>query len=411
MKTLVESCLVLICAQPQGCLQREEDQEGEASFSSQWLRGRGTERVACAPSVEAASDDSMKDPWVLVRRACVGAARRGEARPQVACALGSFGRLVDGLLPSDYWEDLRCDALSLAGSRAGPGILRDLARAQSRQETRLVALDLGGCLLIDDDAVAEVARVCVSIQRLGLRDCRKLTDATVSTAAGLPQLVELDLGGDFNMTARGIGKRLLRQSTDEEIGDVRKRKRRLPQLRGLGVSGLGADDTLLDDLRAASEISRLGLGYGRFSTDAFALALASWTKLLDLRVQWTTSFTVRRGPATRHSPLRAGCRSRRPRHHLPRTRRSRCECFRLSFSRNGQRRAGRRHARLRRRPTSPPAPPRPPAESACARRRRGHRGRQPETSPLAQLSLHHRPQAPPAKTRRHLRGRTDRRRP
>lgn len=296
MRTLVDLCLRVIVAEPQQCLQRNDDDEGEASFSSQALRGWEASTIRCAPAVDAATKDSWKDPWVLVRRACTGAAKLCEARPQVALALGSCGRLVDGSLPGDYWEDLRCDALSLAGSRAGPSIARDLAHAQARQQLKalstLVALDLGGCLLIDDDSVAEVVRACQTLERLGLRDCRKLTDATVETAARLPRLLDLDVGGDFNITLRGVRLGLLLQPNAKQPPSQKRKRPPELALRALGLSGLCADDAILDALRSTPELRRLGLGYGKFAAAKFASAVSNWGKLIDLRVQWTLSFDV-----------------------------------------------------------------------------------------------------------------------
>lgn len=300
MRTLVDSCLRVIVTEPQQCLQRNEEEDGEVSFSSKALRGREASTIKCAPAVDAATDDSWKDPWILVRRACTEAAKLCEARPQVAVALGSFGRLVDGSLPGDYWEELRCDSLSLAGSRAGPSIARDLARAQARQRLKglstLVALDLGGCLLIDDDSVAEVVRACQTLERLGLRDCRKLTDAAVETAASLPKLLELDLGGDFNITLRGVRLGLLVPPKAEQPQSHKRKRPPELALRALGLSGLGANDAILDALRSTPELRRLGLGYGKFAAAKFASAVSNWCKLIDLRVQWTPTFDVSSKP-------------------------------------------------------------------------------------------------------------------
>ncbi|KAJ8600572.1 hypothetical protein CTAYLR_008183 [Chrysophaeum taylorii] len=297
VRSLVEACLRVITSAPQ-CLVREEEELGDdvSSYASQTLRWwPEAQAIRCAPCIDAVCGGAWRDPWGAVRVACVGAATHGEARPQVACALGGCGRLVDGALPTDFWDGLKCDALSLAGSRAGPAIVRSLATAQ-RHHTTLVALDLGGCLLVDDDAVADVVVACEMLERLGLRDCRKLTNATLSTAARMPRLLDIDVGGDFNITPTGVRTAFLAPKLGLKSG---KRKRdsvaaaaaAAETLVGVGVSGLGVDDPLLlDALVHATHLRRLGLGYGRFSAAAFISAVGSWTHLFDLRVQWTTSF-------------------------------------------------------------------------------------------------------------------------
>lgn len=270
---LVDDCLKLICAEPQQCL-RFFDEDEEESYCRQVLSGSST--VRSGPfCVVPAQNCPWKDPWTMVRDECVQAARSGEARGQVVSALAASGRLMDGSLPKDFWVGLKTDCLSLAGSRVGRGTLGHVAVAK----LPLVSLDLGGCLLVDDDSVREITQSCRdSLRRLGLRNCRKLTDESVKNVAQLPKLAELDIGGDFNITSEGIREHLLSKKSKQT-------------LVGLGASGLDADDSLLSALSATTFV-RLGLGYGSFTSYKFVQSVFSWPNLQDLRVQWTKTFDV-----------------------------------------------------------------------------------------------------------------------
>jgi len=349
--------------------------------------------VECAPGLETVKN--WKDPWAEVREAGEIAARGGEPRPQIASALASFGRLVDGALPSDFWEDLRCDALSLASSRIGPATIASLARAQRAQSSkRLVAVDLGGCLLVDDDSVKLLAEACgSSLERLGLRDCRKLTDGVFDLAINasvLPHLIDVDLGGNVNVTPQGARRKLLQAQTTTTNAPKKARLGDRLQLRGLGLSGIGADADLVSacaDGDFAPHLQRIGLGYAKAPSMAFQLAFEHWPSLTDLRVQWTTSFDD-----TALDALAFYCASLRAldvSHSL----------FQIIIF------LGRRHPRLRRRPQEAPAPPghfrrrhRRLRQRPRWRRRRLPR-RQHSTAPtVAQLPLHGRTQTCPPET-------------
>ena len=73
---------------------------------------------------------------------------------------------------------------------ASPAQLEAVARAQrGAPGDTLVAVDLTGCLLVDDDALRNLTEACgATLRRLCVRDCRKLTDASFDAAAALPSL-------------------------------------------------------------------------------------------------------------------------------------------------------------------------------------------------------------------------------
>ena len=295
MTTLREACLGVIALDPHKGLSKGEMDPGEelARSKSPLMWQQKTPFIACAPGVSETGN--WKDVWTDVRLAGDVAARRGEARPQIASALAARGRLMDGSLPSDFWDDLRCDALSLASSRVGPSVLNALGGAQSNQGIgrTLVALDLGSCLLVDDDGVKIVAEACgATLERLGLRDCRKLTDAVFDCLVELPKLIDVDVGGDINITPDGIRKKFFLNREGPQTKRAKTSKAPPPNLAALGVSGLGIDAEFLSAAGnvLGADLVRLGVGYARAPSRSFQAALPAWPNLTDLRVQWTTTF-------------------------------------------------------------------------------------------------------------------------
>ena len=281
----------------------------------------------CAPNVPAAQDGEniWHDAWVDVRASAVAAARRGEPRAQICAFLAGMGALADGSLPDHFFEDFRVDCLSLNGSRIGAPTLARLAAAQTRQRDSrptldsarptLMALDLGSCLLVDDAALLLIARACGgALRRLGLRDCRKITDVSMSTVRDeIPGLVDLDVGGSFNVTIVAVRRRFLLRQADGDDAAARAaasnavtRKRSRTQavepepaaavvandkMLAVGASGLAADDAFVEALAArAPRLRRLGLGFGAFSALALPRAIPRWPRLVDVRVQWSLNF-------------------------------------------------------------------------------------------------------------------------
>ena len=312
---LRDLCLAQISLTPARCLRARgsDDTHGALLLANP----ETVPFVRCAPATgapAAGAKSAWADCWAGIEPATAGAragAQRPEARPQIARFLAARGALVDGALPARFFEGLRVDALSLAACR-GREPFALLAAAQARQPAgeTLVALDLGSCLRLDDAVLEALLGACgATLERLCLRDSRKLTDAAFGTlAAAAPRLVDVDVGGNFNMTAAAAAAYVRAVAGDAAplaavASPPRKRARRgeaeAPEpepvvegrLLGLAASGLKVNDALLAALAgSAPNLRRLGCGFGYFSSAGFASAVAGLRHLVDVRVQWSKRF-------------------------------------------------------------------------------------------------------------------------
>jgi len=327
VNSLSELCLEVMLQKPQECLFEDgEDDDREMRKSRRAvLHGLSVKKENNVADIISSisrwtlmwENPSIREDWREIRREEMfevinSAAKSNEIRPQIVWSLAERGRLLDGSLPCDFWEGLRCDTLSLAGSRAGPEIISALVKAQSI-EPRLISIDLSSCLLIDDNAVSQLAKTCGSIlQRLGLRDCRKITNTIFDLVIqDLPRLIDLDISGDFNVTVqaatinfvrrlntiippkkkRSIGRPPKRQRISSQDLEIETTQSNRAQFLALGISGLGVDDDFL--MAAATELTsirQIGIAYGHFSSNIISKTFQAWPHLIDLRVQWTPSF-------------------------------------------------------------------------------------------------------------------------
>jgi solute carrier family 6 GABA transporter-like protein 1 len=68
----------------------------------------------------------------------------------------------------------------------------------------LAVLDLTGVRGCNDDFAADILEKSPNLKRLSLKNCRKITDKTLSKVAHLPKLQCLDVGGCFNLTTAKV---------------------------------------------------------------------------------------------------------------------------------------------------------------------------------------------------------------
>ena len=62
-----------------------------------------------------------------------------------------------------------------------------------------------GCFYVRDKSIGVLLRRFPMVERFSIRNCRKLTDATLEHIARHgKKIVALDFGGCFNMTAKGV---------------------------------------------------------------------------------------------------------------------------------------------------------------------------------------------------------------
>lgn len=268
MFSLADLCLNAVTEAPARCLRIQTD-AADATHPA---------LLRCVPDGFEACVQARAwpDRWSSVEASTDNARRRArsEARPQLVATLCQRGALVDGVLPPRFFEGLRVDALSLAACRArAPFVMLAGARVP------LTCLDLGSCLQLDDAILQIVMEACgLTLKRLNVRDCRKLTDLAFE-ALKTPVLEDLDVGGNFNMTLAGASSYV---TAKRKCGDDRC-------LAALSVAGFGADDAFLATLaRKVPSLKVLGCGYGRFTAIGFAQICLQ--TLVDVRVQWSEGF-------------------------------------------------------------------------------------------------------------------------
>ncbi|CAM9322974.1 unnamed protein product, partial [Choristocarpus tenellus] len=146
----------------------------------------------------------------LVKRSAVlGVGEDGEGIDTVKLRQGIISQLIDdgrGMAgrfpaPSEILDDSFTE-LSLAGSKIGDDFIRDTL---GKRCPRLTSVDLTGCFYISDESIGLLLRGCKRLQRLSIRNSRKLTDVSLEhIAKDGKHLCGLDIGGCFNMTPEGV---------------------------------------------------------------------------------------------------------------------------------------------------------------------------------------------------------------
>jgi hypothetical protein len=155
------------------------------------------------------------------------------------------GRFTDDVLPPWLFQAGR-QALRLKNSKISG---KYLGRIVDSVGGNLVELDVSGTFQIDDAAVAYVLAKCPQLRVLNIRNCRKITDATLDTVVTKgTHLTALDIGGDVNISAAGV--RSLVES------------KKMGMLRELNLSGLPVRDDVLGVVaRGGHRLTALGIGF------------------------------------------------------------------------------------------------------------------------------------------------------
>lgn len=67
------------------------------------------------------------------------------------------------------------------------------------------SIDMTGCFYVRDESIGVLLRRTPMVERFSIRNCRKLTDETLRHIVKHgKKIVALDIGGCFNMTAKGV---------------------------------------------------------------------------------------------------------------------------------------------------------------------------------------------------------------
>ena len=127
------------------------------------------------------------------------------------------------------------------------------AMVESNMGENLAVLDLTGIQGLSDEMVIKLLPHCPNLQRLSVKNCRRLTKASVDAiGAHLKKLCFLDIGGSFNVKPQDL--------LDVIPG--------LPDMEELHASGLAWSNPLVQDLCAMRPWKRLSLGFTQFVTAA-----------------------------------------------------------------------------------------------------------------------------------------------
>lgn len=120
------------------------------------------------------------------------------------------------------------------------------AMVECRVGEYLAVLDLSGVHGLSDDLLQRILPGCTNLQRLGLKNCRRITNKTLELVGKhLKQLDTIDIGGSFNLTTEGVIEMIPQ----------------LPNLVELHVSGLNWSNESLKEVTALREWKALSLGF------------------------------------------------------------------------------------------------------------------------------------------------------
>ena len=175
-------------------------------------------------------------------------------------SLVELGRLDDSRLGLNFWNEWkrnvgtakkkrkRTDAPELASLSLHNGSICDDtvdAMVKSGMGECVGVLDMTGMHTLTDDLVEKLLANMPNLQRLSIKNCRRLTGKSLmSVAEHNPNLTCIDVGGSYNITT-------------SEILDVLPS---LPKLDELYAGGLGWTDLTLQQL--ADDRCWKGLGFG-----------------------------------------------------------------------------------------------------------------------------------------------------
>lgn len=175
-------------------------------------------------------------------------------------SLVELGRLDDSRLGLNFWTEWkrnigsplkkrkRAETPELTAISLHNGSICDdtvAAMVKSGVGEHVGVLDLTGMHTLTDDLVEKLLASMPNLQRLSIKNCRRLTGKSLmSIAVHSPNLTCLDVGGSYNMT------------TSELLTILPS----LPHLDELYAGGLGWTDASL--LQLANERSWKGMGFG-----------------------------------------------------------------------------------------------------------------------------------------------------
>lgn len=190
------------------------------------------------------------------------------------------GRFNDDVIPVTFFDPSRTSLRLKNAKISGKYIRRVVERCRA-----LVQLDIEGTFQVDDVTVSRILECCPHLNRINLRNCRKLTDLALDNIAkNAKELTALDIGGNFNMSHSGM-KKFLNSPKVENFVE-------------LNISGLMlTDDAVHAIARRCPLLTRVGFSYGDISENALRTLLENVGEQLEsLCIAWlaTNINTVRK---------------------------------------------------------------------------------------------------------------------
>lgn len=195
-----------------------------------------------------------------------------------------LGRMDDTRLGTNFWSEwkfhthpskkrkmppkLAVASLSLHNASIGETTVK--AMVKSGMGDCLACLDLTGSHTLTDSVVDHLLQHCPNLKRLSLKNCRRLTNASLqSVVTYCPQITCLDIGGTYNMTTSVVMDCIPQ----------------LDHLNELYASGLGwTDHTLSQLVETKSDWKGLGLAFSIVTGSGLRMSLAQCGQLEILNI-------------------------------------------------------------------------------------------------------------------------------
>lgn len=144
------------------------------------------------------------------------------------------GRYTDDIIPISFFDKNR-KGVCLKNTKVSAKYIMKILD----QCPLLEIVDVSGTFLVDDDLVINILQKCKNLKSLNIRNCRKITDISLSYISGLHPAMKstvnkidsLNIGGNLNISEKG----LIQFISSSKASD----------LRYLYISGLSINDNLL----------------------------------------------------------------------------------------------------------------------------------------------------------------------
>ncbi|CAM9102873.1 unnamed protein product [Scytosiphon promiscuus] len=185
MRSLEDTCFLKIAESPDLSLKPQRVQKAFFSKSARKLVRRSTEMGAAGGGGGKGAMDTVR------------------LRQKIITKLVNEGRGMAGSFPAPpAFLDDTFTSVSLANSKIGDSFVQDTLSVRCPM---LRSVDLTACFYIRDVSIEALLSRCSRVERLSLRNCRKLTDLALNHIVRYGKnLAAVDIGGCFNVTASGV---------------------------------------------------------------------------------------------------------------------------------------------------------------------------------------------------------------